>query len=88
MTRRALLCGMMLGTMSLPLRASAQRGARVYRIGVLSPLDVPAYMTPFVEGLRERGWVEGRDFIWNTGSVATPLRGRTRRRVSSLLPES
>jgi putative ABC transport system substrate-binding protein len=63
MDRRALLCGMTLGTISLPLGANAQRGAKVYRIGVLSPVHVQAYMTPFVEGLRELGWVEGRDFM-------------------------
>ena len=42
--------------------AHAQRGAKVYRIGVLSPAQVPAYMTPFIDGLRELGWIEGRDF--------------------------
>jgi putative ABC transport system substrate-binding protein len=63
MDRRAILCGMTLGTICLPLGAHAQRGAKVYRIGVLSPVHVQAYMTPFVEGLRELGWVEGRDFM-------------------------
>ena len=48
-----------LGRVHAPLAAEAQRPSRVYRIGVLSPVDVPLYMTPFVEGLREHGWVEG-----------------------------
>ena len=53
------------------LAAEAQRPSRVYRIGVLSPVDVPIYMTPFVEGLREHGWVEGRDFTLERRFVAT-----------------
>lgn len=62
MDRRTFLWGMTLGVIALPLAASAQRGGKVYRIGVLSALPAPIYMTPFVEGLRELGWVEGPDF--------------------------
>lgn len=62
MDRRAFLWGMTLGVISLPLAVNAQRAGKVYRIGVLSPLHVPIYMTPFAEGLRDLGWVEGRDF--------------------------
>jgi len=62
MDRRTFLWWMTLGVISLPLAASAQRGGKVYRIGVLSALPAPIYMTPFVEGLRELGWVEGPDF--------------------------
>lgn len=65
--RRTFLCrtflwGMTLGTISLPLAASAQRGAKVYRIGVLFSLPAPVMMTRFAEGLRELGWFEGHDF--------------------------
>jgi putative ABC transport system substrate-binding protein len=45
-----------------PLAAEAQPAAKVYRIGVLSSRQAPTYMTPFVDGLRELGWLEGRDF--------------------------
>jgi len=60
--RRAFLWGMTLASMSRPLAANAQRGGRVYRIGVLLPVPTPLLMTPFVEGLRELRWVEGPDF--------------------------
>jgi len=60
--RRAFLCGLTLGAISSPLAANAQRGGKAYRIGILSPVRAPIYMTPFVEGLRTLGWVEGRDF--------------------------
>jgi hypothetical protein len=63
MNRRVLLLAMTLGTFSLPLAARAQRSGRVYRVGVLSPVHAPSYMTPFVEDLRTLGWVEGRDFM-------------------------
>jgi putative ABC transport system substrate-binding protein len=65
MDRRTFLWGMTLGVISMPLAANAQRGGKVYRIGVLSALPAPTYMTPFVEGLRELGWVEGPDFTPN-----------------------
>jgi putative ABC transport system substrate-binding protein len=54
-----------------PLAVEAQEAVKVRRIGVLSPADVPIYMAPFVEGLREHGWVEGRDFTLERRNVAT-----------------
>jgi hypothetical protein len=42
--------------------AETQQAGKVWRIGVLSRLPAPIYMTPFVEGLRDLGWREGRDF--------------------------
>ena len=53
------------------LAAEAQTSSRVYRLGVLSPGAFPIYMSPFVDGLREHGWVEGRDFTLERRVVAT-----------------
>lgn len=48
--------------MAPPLAAEAQPGGKMYRVGILFPLRLPTYLTPFVEGLRDLGWLEGRDF--------------------------
>jgi putative ABC transport system substrate-binding protein len=61
MDRRALLIGAT-AFLATHQPASAQRGGNVYRFGVLSSLPIPFYMTPFIEGLHELGWVETRDF--------------------------
>jgi putative ABC transport system substrate-binding protein len=50
------------GLLAAPLAAEAQQAGKIYRIGVLSSRLAPTYMTPFLDGLRERGWVEARDF--------------------------
>jgi hypothetical protein len=57
-----------LGLLAAPLAASAQPARKVYRVGVLlygdprSPAaSFPAFLTPFRESLRERGWVEGQN---------------------------
>jgi putative ABC transport system substrate-binding protein len=42
--------------------ASAQPGSRMYVIGWLAPSLPSAWRAAFVEGMREHGWVEGRDF--------------------------
>ena len=60
--RRTFLWWMALGAMSLPLAANAQRGGKVYRIGVLFSLPASLMMTSFIESLRELGWLEGPDF--------------------------
>lgn len=61
MDRRRFLA-LALSSLVAPLEVEAQQAGKVYRIGVLAPVSVPIYMTPFIEGLRELGWVEGRDF--------------------------
>ena len=47
-----------------PFRAYAQTPRKVYRIGWLSttPYAGSSAQEPFVEGMRERGWVEGGNF--------------------------
>jgi putative ABC transport system substrate-binding protein len=56
--------GLVLVLLAAPLLADAQPTAgKVYRIGWLAsaPYDDPLWAA-FVEGLRERGWLEGRNF--------------------------
>jgi putative tryptophan/tyrosine transport system substrate-binding protein len=61
--RRAFVCGslVMLGA---PLGAGAQQSGKVYRIGYLGftppHLGGTAHL-PLVRGLRELGWVEGKN---------------------------
>src|SRR3989442_15734854 len=52
-----------LALLATPLTADAQPAAKVYRIGWLgnAPYE-PADWEAFIVGLRERGWVEGRNF--------------------------
>lgn len=45
--RRAFLWAVTLGTLSLPIAANAQRGEKVYRLGVVSPGPTPIFMIPF-----------------------------------------
>jgi len=45
-----------------PLAAYAQQAAKLYRVGILSPeLPPPGFLDAFRQGLRELGYVEGRD---------------------------
>ena len=67
MNRRAFLGT--LGLLVAPLVAEAQQAGRVYRIGYLrsTPLTAPEMApiwTAFVDTLRERGWVEGRNIVF------------------------
>jgi len=64
MDRRTFLCGLTLGTLSAPLAAEAQEAGKIPRIGFLSApsrSDRTPLRDPFVQGLRELGWVEGKD---------------------------
>jgi putative tryptophan/tyrosine transport system substrate-binding protein len=54
--------------LAAPLAAEAQLGPKTARIGILgvTPTStphkpLPAYLSPFLEGLHERGWVEGQN---------------------------
>jgi putative tryptophan/tyrosine transport system substrate-binding protein len=53
-----------------PLAAHAQQGAKVFRIGILSPeLPPPGFLDAFRQGLRELGYVEGRDIAFEVRSA-------------------
>jgi len=50
------------GLVSIPPEASAQPPARVPRVGYMAPPAGPIHVErAFLEGLREHGWVEGRN---------------------------
>lgn len=60
----AIAAGPLLGT---PFTARAQQSARIARIGWIAggagALPTPAYLAALREGLRERGWTEGKNFV-------------------------
>jgi putative tryptophan/tyrosine transport system substrate-binding protein len=65
MNRRTFLCGLTLGTLAAPLAASAQQAAKVPRIGYLAGNMATAPHLPeaFRQGLRDLGYVEGRNVV-------------------------
>jgi putative tryptophan/tyrosine transport system substrate-binding protein len=76
MNRRTFLCGLALGTLSATLAVEAQQPGKVYRIGILSG-GLPQMNSPQIEafrrGLRETGWIEGRDVVieWRSAEGKT-----------------
>jgi ABC-type uncharacterized transport system substrate-binding protein len=64
MNRRTFLCGLTLGTLAVPLAAKAQQGAKVHRVGYLSPVsaNAPGHLI-FLQSLRELGYVEGENIV-------------------------
>ena len=65
MNRRTFLCGLTLGTLTPPLAAEAQQAAKVARIGYLSTnlAANPHLQEAFLQGLRDLGYVEGRNLV-------------------------
>jgi putative tryptophan/tyrosine transport system substrate-binding protein len=64
-TRRGFIT-LMGGAVAWPLAARAQQGERVRRIGVLmgyaeSDLEAQAWVTAFVQGFKQLGWIVGRN---------------------------
>jgi ABC-type uncharacterized transport system substrate-binding protein len=66
MNRRAFLSSITVGLLAGPLAAEAQPAGNTVRIGRLSPVspsvDAPT-LQAFRQGLRELGWVEGRNLV-------------------------
>src|SRR5260370_3030039 len=63
MNRRTFLCGLTVGTLSVPLVAEAQQPTQIVRIGWLggsSPI-IPSVLEGFRQGLRELGYVDGQN---------------------------
>ena len=77
MKRRTFIMGLGSAT-AWPVGARAQQGDRVRRIGVLmngiaTERSFRSYLTAFLEGLRQVGWIEGQnirtDVRWNAGDA-------------------
>ena len=65
MERRAFVTGSLV-LLAAPLAAEGQQAGKVYRIGYLGhalPNTAGAFHEAFRQGLRERGWVEGRNVV-------------------------
>ena len=70
MDRRTLIRTLAGGVLAAPLAAGAQPAGRVYRIGFLSQGQPPkAYFEALQQGLRERGYAEGRNLVWEFRST-------------------
>jgi putative ABC transport system substrate-binding protein len=74
--RRTFVSRLALGILVAPLAAAAQPAEKVYRVGVLSTAARPTpSMDAFRRGLRDRGYVEGRNLIIEyRGAGDTPER--------------
>jgi putative tryptophan/tyrosine transport system substrate-binding protein len=60
--RRTFLAGTGAVLLAAPLAAQAQQASKIYRVGVVANASPPsAYVDAFREGLRELGYVEGRN---------------------------
>ena len=64
MERRTFLGTLAGGLLAAPLAAAAQQTGKVYRIGILGNTPHPPLDSVLREGLRERGWVEGQNFVF------------------------
>jgi putative tryptophan/tyrosine transport system substrate-binding protein len=58
-----LLVPLAIGLLGTPLAANAQPAARVYRIGFVSPTSSGPTLQAFQDGLRDLGYVEGRNLL-------------------------
>jgi len=85
--RRRLFLAFLAGAATCPLRAGAQQGERVARVALLSSIaesdpEAQAMVAALDRGLRESGWIEGRnlhvDRRWGAGD---------RRRIEALAKE-
>ena len=67
--RRRLLIALGAGALALPLAPLAQQQGKVRRIGFLAvrskstPSNPDVYYDAFVNGMRDLGYVEGRNFL-------------------------
>ena len=65
MDRRTFIASTAGGLLVAPLAAEAQQAAKVARIGYLSPslASSPHLRDAFLQGLRDLGYVEGRNVV-------------------------
>ena len=69
MNRRTFLCGLAFWQVAAPRAAEAQQAGKMWRIGVLGSQppttpDIARVWNAFIEGLREKGYVEGQNFVF------------------------
>jgi putative tryptophan/tyrosine transport system substrate-binding protein len=58
MNRRRFLLTSLAGVLAAPLAAGAQHAGKVWRIGYLTPAEIPR--APLIEALRDLGYIEGQ----------------------------
>lgn len=66
MERRTFISGIVVGLLAAPLAGNAQQPTKVARIGwlgVLSPSDNPHLREAFWKGMRELGYMEGKNIV-------------------------
>ncbi len=66
MNRRTFLCGLTLGTLVAPFAGQAEQAGKVPRVGALAlhSREQLAHIVDGVEsGLRDQGWVPGRNIV-------------------------
>ena len=66
MNRRVFISGITVGLVGAPLAAEAQPAGKVYRIGILEAIPAAqnaANLAALRKGLRDLGYVEGRNLI-------------------------
>jgi putative ABC transport system substrate-binding protein len=66
--RRAFISGTTLGLLATPLAAEGQQAEKVYRVGILSagPQTLRETDAVFSQALRELGWIEGKNVVFET----------------------
>ena len=64
MDRRTFLATLSGGLLAAPLGSEAQTAGRVYRVGILGNTPNPPMESVLREGLRELGWVEGQNLVF------------------------
>jgi putative tryptophan/tyrosine transport system substrate-binding protein len=75
MNRRTFLCGITLGTFSTPLAGEAQQVGKLYRIGLLFATTDNNYLQTILQGLKELGYVEGRNLAVESRSAEGRIDG-------------
>ena len=75
MHRRTSLCGLTLGTLSVPLAAEGQQSGKVPRVGLLTNFETPGWEV-FLQGLRDLGWAEGKNIVTERRYHRAARRGR------------
>jgi putative ABC transport system substrate-binding protein len=61
--RRTFLRGLAISLLAAPIAAEAQQAAKIARIGYLATNPTPHFQEAFRQGLRDLGYVEGRNLV-------------------------